>query len=322
MANHYGSTSTNFQSQYNSLSQQLNQMEQSGMQDTSMYRTMRSQRDQLVPQMGSDATASGAATTNQAQQNFQSALDMTRGRGDAVMSDPYTQAALDRFKGVLGGHDVPYTDQVQNQLLARQADAGSAAAGAQGQMLRDSMTALGGSMSDPQAQAAIRQIQAQLGSQNNANLGDMQSKATLANFGAKNYAASSLAATRGSQLGMANSQYNQAGQLYANQQLAGPHQSGMAQYATPTYGNQQAGGQGSAPQMTAIDMANADLNRDPRYAQAPYRPATPPRPTQQPQTYLPNMSYGSNNWTTGQANGAPIPARVPASTYNPNLPVY
>lgn len=215
----------NFQSQYNALSSQLNQLESSGMQDSQMYRTLRSQRDALVPQMGQAAggTAGGAGGVGTAASNWQNALNMTQGRGDAVMGDPYTQAALNRFQSVLGGQDVPYTQQVQNQLLARQADAGAASGAAQASMLRDSMAALDGSMADPQAQAAMRQIQAQLQQQNNANLGDMQSKATMANFGAKNDAASNLAATRAGQLGMANSQYNQASQLYANQSLAGQH---------------------------------------------------------------------------------------------------
>lgn len=182
-------------------------------------------------QQGSSRSAGGAQ--DPAQANWQNAMKNTEGRGDAVMSDPYTQAALDRFKGVLGG-DVPYSAQVQSQLLSRQADAGASALGAQREMLAEQMGALGGSMADPSAQAALRRLMATNQAQNNANLGDMNTKATLTNFGARNDAAGNLASIRGSQLGMANGQYNQAAQMYANQQISGPRTD-----AAPT---QQGGG--------------------------------------------------------------------------------
>lgn len=277
------------------------------------------QTDRLL-QQGAYANRQAIASAGQAtqgaigtaQSNWANALKNTEGRGDAVMSDPYTQAALSRFQSVLGGQDVPYTDQVQNQLLARQADAGAAGGAAQASMLRDSMSALGGSMADPQAQAAMRQIQAQLQQQNNGNLGDMQSKATLANFGAKNDAASSLAATRASQLGMANSQYNQASQLYANQQLAGPHQNAVQGGPAVAYGGGQRPQAQQYDSNAGINAANADLDRDPRYASQGYvnqtpRPVQPARPT-----YLPNMVSGGFPKLPGSDIGG----------YNPNLPVY
>lgn len=331
MANAWGNpTKVDLGTRQAQLQQQMQEILNRGgtfASENPQYLALRREYDAIPAQAiyaNSQAAAGGNGGIGTAQSNWQNALKNTEGRGDAVMNDPYTQAALNRFQSVLGGQDVPYTQQVQNQLLARQADAGAASGAAQASMLRDSMAALGGSMADPQAQAAMRQIQAQLQQQNNANLGDMQSKATMANFGARNDAASNLAATRAGQLGMANSQYNQASQLYANQQLAGPHQSGVSSVAMPV----------------------ANYNQDAGYAgpPAPYQPPAPqPNPQPQPQprpngglytNYVsntgpakpafPNMSYGSNNWTTGQTYPAPQPAvqKNPYGAYNPNLPVY
>lgn len=344
----------NPQAQYNQLFTQMNQiLQQGGMADNPTYLALRAQRDQLAGQSGGQSAPASSGGVGTAQSNWANALKNTEGRGDQVMSDPYTQAALSRFQNVLSGADEPYTQQVQSQLLARQADAGAASAASQGQMLRDSQAALGGSMADPQAQAAMRQIMAANQQQNNANLGDMNTRATLSNFGAKNDAASNLAATRGGQLGMANSQYNQASTLYANQNLAGQHVNAAGNYAPPiaNYNQQPNGNQAPAGQPSAT---NRPVNAAGGYGSTQYGPPSPGSGlyTQGTSTVpgqwkpvISNSSYGQSygrpatpaydangtNTTTGtgygsgyvqQAGQPNTRVQYGLGQYQPNLPVY
>ena len=282
----------------------------------------------------------GGGAKDRAEQNWDKALSNTEGRGDAVMNDPYTQAALDRFKGVLGG-DVPYTAAVQTQQLSRQADAGATALGAQREMLAEQMGALGGSLADPSAQAALRRLMGANQAQNNANLGDMQTKATLTNFGARNDAASQLAGIRGGQLGMANGQYNQAAQMYANQQISGQHANAapMGYQQSPGLNYNPGGNQGMTP-------APAPVRPTPKpvlaggTGPAPYRVSTPSqkpygqvgaytnRPSTTPVT--PAYKNGVNTATnvpygTGYVQMAGQPGtrvNMNSGLYNPHRPVY
>lgn len=170
------------------------------------------------------------------------ALDLTEGRGDATMNDPRINAALDMIQKQMASG--PYTDQVVNQQANRMADRTATAAGQTAQSLRDQMTARGGNMNDPSFQAALRNADSGRMQQNNANRGDLESNATLQNYSAQNAAANQLANQRMSQLGQANGQYNQAANLYANEQFSGGHVNSygtqsqpMLNYTPPTYGN-------------------------------------------------------------------------------------
>lgn len=205
-----------------------------------MYFAAEKQLGQLMAQGQAQgmtaASAPAANAVDPVEQNWKHVIDDTEGRGAAVMSDPYTSAALGRLQSVANGTEVPYTQQVQNQLLARQADAGASAMGAQRQMIENQQAALGGSMADPSAQAALRRLLGENQAHNNATLGDIQTKAQLTNFGARNDAAMNMAGVRGQQLGQANGQYNQAANYYANRQYSGGHESAVGGGYGGSYG--------------------------------------------------------------------------------------
>lgn len=132
----------------------------------------------------------------------------TEGRGDATLQDPRLTAMLDRLDAVATGKDVPYTDAVKTQMLARRGDMSAAAEAANAESLREAVAARGGSMADPSAQAMLRQGQAARQQQNQAAAGDLDTQAQLANFSARQQANGALGSARLAQLGEANSQYN------------------------------------------------------------------------------------------------------------------
>lgn len=177
--------------------------------------------------------SAGPLTAEQAQQKE---FADTEGRGASIMSDPYTQAALDRLKGVTDGTDVPYTQQVQNQLLTKQGDANASAESSQAEMLRNQMTANGGSMSDPSAMAAMRQLEAQRQTANNGALGDIQTQATMNNFNARNQGATSMASVRGQQNAQANQMYGQAAELANRVGESGQHQNAVQSFMPQSMG--------------------------------------------------------------------------------------
>ncbi len=162
-----------------------------------------------------------------AEENRRKALALTEGRGDATMNDPRVTAALDMIQKQMGTG--PYSAQVVNQQANRMADRTATAAGATAAQLREQLAARGGDPNDPSFQAALRAADTGRQQQNNADRGDLESTATLQNYGAQNAAANQLANQRLGQLGQANTQYNQAANLYANEQYSGGHQN--------TYGN-------------------------------------------------------------------------------------
>jgi hypothetical protein len=313
--------------QYNTLLNSLN----GGIYGTQDYFAKQKQLGNLSAQMQAQGVQDGAQALSaqsggpndlaaQRQKNFQSALADTEGRGDAVMNDPYMSTVLAKLQGNMSGG--PYTDQVQNQMIARQADAGAAGMDAQRQMIESQQTALGGSMADPSAQAALRRLVAQNQQQNNANIGDVQTKAALANYGAQNDAAMNLAGVRSGQLGQANSQYNQASNLYANQQINGNHFDAVQQpamyggggngaiwggggsftpftgsplgYAQTTSGN-ALGGNYQRPAVQAAPAATAGYSNSPVPSIRPQGPAAP----------HPTLTAGQTNWSGYGAQPAP-----------------
>lgn len=201
-------------------------------------------------QMATNAAA-GDPEGDRLAKSRQKALDLTEGRGDAVMNDAMTNAALQRLQGVMNGKDVPYTDQVVNQQLAQRAGATAEGAGSQAELLRRQAAGMGGSMADPSFQAKLREINQNRVAQNLTSQGQLQSQATLQNFGARENATNSLLSGRMGQMGMANSMYTQGANIYANDYSTGQHQSAVQMpQMNYSFGQQpqvQAGGQVGAP---------------------------------------------------------------------------
>ena len=219
-------------------------MSSHGGQAASMLTDTRNSYDTAIGN-GNGSSGSGGRLS-QAQQNWNSALDMTQGRGDATMNDPRVGAALD----LLQQHtkEGPYTGAVVNQQANRMADRTSAMAGNQAEALRTRAANSGGNVNDPSYQAAINQADTGRMQQNNADRGDLETQATLNNYREQGNAAGQLGSMRMGQLGMANNQYNQASQLYANQQQTSGHSNALSNgnqgqpqklgYQTPQYNPQ------------------------------------------------------------------------------------
>jgi len=181
-----------------------------------------------------------SAGPDQASSNWNHAIANTQGRGDALMNDPRITAALDLLQKQMG--EGPYTDKIVNQMSNRSADRNAAIAANQGESLRNQMANTGGNAMDPSYQAALRAADTNRAVQTSTDRGDLESKSTLANYSAQNQAANQLAGQRMQQHNSANTQYNQAAQLYANQQISGGHQNayGSSQpqslnYQAPSY---------------------------------------------------------------------------------------
>lgn len=261
--------------------------------------------------MGNGSGGAGGPTgLNQTQQNWNSALDLTQGRGDATMNDPRVSAALD----LLQQHtkEGPYTDQVVNQQANRMADRTAAMAGNQAAALRSRAANSGGNVNDPSYQAAMNQADTGRMQQNNADRGDLESSATLNNYREQGNAAGQLGSMRMGQLGMANNQYNQAAQMYANQQQTSGHSNTLGNgnqgqpqklgYQTPQYNPQDwsaiidaiNGGSNSTQSTPAQTPAG---NPDP-YGQGGVHPGEAPHYTADPNA---NMSGHSSDDYTGAA---------------------
>lgn len=147
----------------------------------------------------------------------------TEGRAEDLKNDPYQKSVMDFLQGVVGGQNVPYTDQVKNSILAQQGKGAADAEAVQMQTLRDSLGASGGSIYDPGYQAAQRQAMSQRQGANLDAMGQLDAKAGLENFQAKAQGANQLSAARNSQ----NAQVNQMG-------LAGADYRARTQVVKPT----------------------------------------------------------------------------------------
>ena len=154
---------------------------------------------------------------------------MTRGRGDATMNDPRITAALDRLQK--NTEEGPYSPGVVNQMSNRMADRTAAMDAGQTSALREQVANRGGSMNDPSFQAAMNASNTGRMQQNNADRGDLESKAAVTNYGAQGQSAQALAGTRLGQLSHADNMYGQAADMYANQQT----DSGQRQSTVPSF---------------------------------------------------------------------------------------
>ncbi len=220
----------NLQKRYADLTAQINQGTP-GM--TAQYQRLLDEQRSLQGRMAAQgATGTGNGGVDEVADAKKKILDYTAGRGDAVMNDAMTNAALSRLDNVSAGYDAPFTQSVQNQMLAQSAGMNASAAGAQSEQLRQQAAGVGGSLADPSYQARLRQVNAQRQSANANARGQIATTAQLQNFGARQTGTNSLLAGRTGQMGMANSQYNQAaGYLNQTQQDAG-HQSGVQMPST------------------------------------------------------------------------------------------
>lgn len=167
----------------------------------------------------------------------------TEGRGQATLNDPYTQAALTRFQGVANGTTLPYDATTKNALLTSASNASASAEGSQAQMLQQQLAMNGGSMNDPAAQAALRQLASTRQGANQDSLNGINQTANLANFDAQNQGAQQLAGIRSNQNAQANQMYL-AGAGYRAQDYATSESPG----GRIPMGNGMVGNQGYNPQ--------------------------------------------------------------------------
>lgn len=129
----------------------------------SKYKEASAQRDKLWKQLQSEKSAAWAA--------------------DPKNPEVQSQAAWDEAMKLLK-RDGPYTPQVTQQLVNRQADQTAFAEGVNAEELRNSAAARGLAPNDPGIQAAMRQMQAQRQQSNVAFQGDIASQAAIQNFAA------------------------------------------------------------------------------------------------------------------------------------------
>ncbi len=136
----------------------------------------------------------------------------TEGRAQELKDDPVQKSVMDYLQGVVGGGNVPYTDEVKNSMLAQQGRGSADAEAAQMESLRQSLGASGGSIYDPGYQAAQRQAMSQRQGQNLDAMGQLNAKAGLENHKAQMQGAAQLASSRNAQ----NAQINQMSTAGAN----------------------------------------------------------------------------------------------------------
>lgn len=229
----------------------------------------------------------------------------TEGRGDATMNDPYVTAALQRLDQVSSGKDAPFTQQVQDQMLAARAGSTAASEAAQTESMREAAAANGGNAADPSFRAAQRQLHAQSQSQNLNDLGQIQTQAQISNFGARQDATRSLDSARMGQIGEANRNYNQGAGYYAQTQQQGNHVPGF---------NYQ-----SQPLLRGIGAAYGNFQYQPPQASS--------QPTAQPAQGQTDPAFqfqpmDDSSWATGAVDnsgkgGTPFQAATSMPAYTP-----
>jgi len=162
-------------------------------------------------------TAAQGTALNPQKQAEQRVMDATFGQGDAAMSDPRIEAALNALDPV----------KAQSNVYGQMTDANAAQAGAQADMLREQMAQAGIGLNDPAAQARLRGVETARMQGNNAALGQSQ----LAGQGM----AAQLAQTRLAQMGMANQMYSQGAGMLAQKQFGQTFTPSGYGQSVPTY---------------------------------------------------------------------------------------
>jgi len=178
-------------------------------------------------------TAAQGTALNPQKQSWQQIMDATTGQGDAAMSDPRIEAALNALDPA----------KAQSNAYAQMTDANAAQAGAMADMQREQFAQAGVGMGDPAAQARMRQVETARMQGNNAALGQSQQ--------AGQGVAAQMAQTRLAQMGMANQMYSQgAGYLAQKDWGTGQNQSAGYGQSVPTYRASPTSPQASDPART------------------------------------------------------------------------
>lgn len=241
----------------------------------------------------------------------------TEGRGQATMSDPYTQAALDRFKGVASGAVQPYDTTTKNAMLTAASNNNAAAEGSQAQMLQQQAAMNGGSVNDASSQAAMRELAANRQGQNQNALNGINQQANMANFNAANEGSQQLAGIRSNQNAQANQMYL-AGAGFRAQDYATRESPG----GTMSTGMGMRGNQGynpsPLPQLTSFQPSSMGQAPSPEQQRggpsyyagngaSNYNPTPPGGPTADPsnagQATNPYMAPGPQGYINNLAGG-------------------
>jgi hypothetical protein len=248
---------------------------------------MRKEADAGLARTGSAMAAN--AGPDEAALAKDKALGLTAGVSDRIMNDPQVAAALAQLES--GMKSGPYTPEIQQQIVNRNADQTAAAESVNADEFRNQAAARGMSSSDPAYQAQLRQGQAQRQQQNIAFQGDMGTRAALENYSAQQNAARGLASGRLSQYGQAQPGYMQAANWTANEQFNGGR--------TPAV---TGGGQPAFSQQPQQAQANPFANFSEQHPVQPqqntgWQPGMGIGGKQQPQSFIPktnspNVSQG------------------------------
>jgi hypothetical protein len=253
----------------------------SSMTQQYMWGTPEQQRRFIAeygPQGGSGGNQQGAYE--------QEVRDLLSGNADRIMNDPYYQTSLDFYQGAARGQNVPFTDEVINQLYGRQADMNAAAQASQAQQMTDRYAATGGSIYDPSHGAEQLALQAARQTANAGARRDIDINATAGNYDARSAGAAGLAGVRGQQIGQASG---------LRSQLAG-YLAG-AEHTQDVYGGIPQTSAASVPRTASVSV-----------------PQTPPRPQAQPQ----QQASPPRRVTPAQARTYNYtPPRRPVSVYTP-----
>lgn len=256
---------------------------------------------------------------------------LTEGRATDIGNDKYLNDANDFFGGVMSGADVPFTQEVQTAQLNQRANGTAAANAAQLRALEEQIVANGGSLQDPSFLAKKQELMASRQGQNLDAMGEMLSKAQLANFDARSGAAKDLVSARGAQ----NNQVNQmslAGAGYRAQDFrdkATPGQSGGGASMTAVSGGPIGGGGSFTPfvgQGWSNPLAGNKLgaSRQPPLAQPVASAQRAPAPTR-PAGVPTNYSWTGSGWkaappTAMPPNQAPKTSSMGSSKIRPIAP--
>jgi len=162
-------------------------------------------------------TAAQGTALNPQKQAEQQIMDATFGQGDAAMSDPRIEAALNALDPA----------KAQSSAYAQMTDANAAQAGALADMQREQFAQAGVGMGDPAAQARMRQVETARMQGNNAALGQSQQ--------AGQGVAAQMAQTRLAQMGMANQMYSQGAGMLAQKQFNQSFTPAGFSTSVPTY---------------------------------------------------------------------------------------
>lgn len=151
-----------------------------------------------------------------------------------------TQNAQSFLNGVVNGNNLPYSQQQQDSLYSSASASNAQAEQEQNNQARQQAAAGGASATDPSLSSVTQQNQARRQGANQTALGDIQSQANSANFGAQAGAATGLMNAGIQQQGLAE-RANEFGQNLGFQQSQSAMRMLGGQGSYQGYGPQQSG---------------------------------------------------------------------------------